>query len=540
MSPTARSVARVLADAASALSSHEDAARRLALVLQLLAESVHSTGAALHVRNAPPGAGDIAIGDAAGEAALRAETVCARLDVRAELAEGFIDNQRADSRVAVPLVSHDMDVLGVILLLRPADDPYSDEELQRLSVAGSLISSYLAWLSARAAHAALVERERAARERAESASRAKDVFLANLSHELRTPLNAIVGWASLLRKGGLNEATVHRAIEVIDRSAKAEAQLIDDVLDVSRIVSGKLRFEMLRVDLRAVVAAVVEAVQPTAEVRQIALSAEMQRDLEVMADAARLHQVFWNLLSNAVKFTPKGGCIDVTARRVDGTVEVDVHDTGIGIHPDFVPHLFERFSQADASAKRENGGLGLGLAIVRHIVEAHGGSVAANSAGEGRGATFTVRLPAAASRDGRRPAVTDEPTPRSPQATGLAGLRVLVVDDDPDARELLQCALTPAGALVRAASSGAEASALLAAHGFDLLLVDIGMPAEDGHAFLRRIRAEGCQAVAIALTAYGRPDDKRTASETGFARHVTKPIDTDDLVVVIRQTIGAA
>jgi signal transduction histidine kinase len=534
-----RSVARILADAASTLSSSDDARNRLRRVLELVVELVPCTMATLHLAGPRAALSGLAVGDGAdGTFVELAGTLFSHLADDAGRAARVSRDVHGHAQLAFPIVSRGMDLLGLLLLSRPLERPFGDEELQRLTVAGSLISSYLAALDVHEQHAMLIEAERAARERAEIASRAKDTFLANLSHELRTPLNAIAGWASLLRKGGLDETTTSRAIEVIDRSAKAEAQLIDEVLDVSRIVSGKLRMEMRRVDVGTTVSAVVDSMLPTAEAKAITVSVDVAPGLVVTGDGARLHQVLRNLLSNAVKFTPKDGCIDVLARRAGDKVELEVRDTGVGIAADFLPHLFERFTQADASQRRPNPGLGLGLAIVRHIVEAHGGTVSAESAGVNLGAAFRVRLPAAPTPDERPVSLAGDVVRAKPG--GLTGLRVLTVDDDPDAREVVKWTLASRGVAVRAAPSAEEAAEALRSEAFDLLLIDIGMPVEDGHTFLRRIRAEGCAVPAIALTAYGRPDDKRLASESGFARHVTKPVTPDDLVSAMLQVLGKA
>jgi signal transduction histidine kinase len=534
-----RSVARILADAASTLSSTDDARNRLRRVLELVVELVPCTMATLHLADPRAALSGLVVGEGADRAFVElAGTLFSHLADDPGRAARFSRDVCGHAQLAFPIVSRGMDLLGLLLLCRPLERPFGDEELQRLTVSGSLIASYLAALDVSEQHAMLIEAERAAREHAEIASRAKDTFLANLSHELRTPLNAIAGWASLLRKGGLNETTTSRAIEVIDRSAKAEAQLIDDVLDVSRIVSGKLRMEMRRVDVGTTVSAVVDSVLPTAAVKTITVSVHVEPGLVVMGDGARLHQVLWNLLSNAVKFTPKDGCIDVLARRADDKVELEVRDTGAGIAADFLPHLFERFSQADASQRRPNPGLGLGLAIARHIVEAHGGTVSAESGGVNRGAAFTVRLPAAPTPDERPVSLAGDVVRAEPG--GLTGLRALTVDDDPDAREVVKWTLESRGVLVRTAPSAEEAAETLRSEAFDLLLIDIGMPVEDGHTFLRRIRAEGCAVPAIALTAYGRPDDKRLAAESGFARHLTKPVTPDDLVSAMLQVLGKA
>ncbi|HEU4532870.1 MAG TPA: ATP-binding protein, partial [Polyangiaceae bacterium] len=335
--------------------------------------------------------------------------------------------------------------------------------------------------------------ERAARAQAEEASRLKDDFLATVSHELRTPLNAILGWVQMLRAGGLPPERADRALETVERNARAQAQLIEDLLDVSRILAGKLRLEIAPVEVGAVVAQAVETVRPAAEAKGIRLHALLDSEGTVMGDAARLQQVVWNLLSNAVKFTPKGGRVQALVERRDSSVEITIVDTGRGIDAAFLPHVFERFRQAEGGATRAHGGLGLGLSIVRQIVEMHGGTVAAFSAGEGRGASFTVRLPVSAAQ--RREV---EPPPSLQRRLGaagvlcppeLAGLRVLVVDDEEDARELLQTLLEGCGARVTLAASAAEALRLCAAEPPDLILSDVGMPREDGHSLLEKVRA---------------------------------------------------
>jgi PAS domain S-box-containing protein len=386
------------------------------------------------------------------------------------------------------------------------------------------------------------ERERLLRE-AQEANRLKDEFLATVSHELRTPLTAILGWAHLLRGGGLGgEATV-KALETIERNARSQSQLIDDLLDVSRIVTGKLRLEIVPVDPHTFIDAAVESVRPAAEAKGVRLEKVTDTGVEtVMGDPARLQQVVWNLLMNAVKFTPRGGRVQIRLERVNSQVEIAVADTGAGIDPEFLPHVFERFRQADQKTTRRHGGLGLGLAIVRHLVELHGGSIRADSGGEGAGATFTVALPVgpihrreeAGAR--ARPAARDTlPAHECPER--LDGLRVLVVDDEEDARELLAEGLGQCGAKVTAASSAREALEAMAGEKFAALVSDIGMPGEDGYELIRRVRAlaadRGGRTPAVALTAYARTEDRLRAMRAGFEMHVAKPVELTELIVVI-------
>jgi PAS domain S-box-containing protein len=386
------------------------------------------------------------------------------------------------------------------------------------------------------------ERERLLRE-AQEANRLKDEFLATVSHELRTPLTAILGWAHLLRGGQLEGEGAARALETIERNARAQAQLIDDLLDVSRIVTGKLRLDVVPVDPPSFIDPAVEAVRPAAEAKGVRLQKLIDTGVgTVMGDPARLQQVVWNLLSNAVKFTPRGGRVQVRLERVNSNVEIAVSDTGAGIDPEFLPHVFERFRQADQRTTRQHGGLGLGLAIVRHLVELHGGAVHANSAGEGTGATFTVTLPVASvhrreDAQGRvHPAARDTlPAHECPER--LDGLRVLVVDDEPDARELLSVGLGQCGAEVTTASSAQEALEAVAGAKFDILISDIGMPGEDGYELIRRVRAlpagAGGRTPAVALTAYARTEDRLRAMRAGFEMHVSKPVELTELVVVL-------
>ena len=339
------------------------------------------------------------------------------------------------------------------------------------------------------------ERERLLRE-AQEANRLKDEFLATVSHELRTPLTAILGWAHLMHGGQVGEEGAAKALETIERNARVQAQLIDDLLDVSLIVTGKLRLDVMPVTPASFIDPAVEAVRPAAEAKGVRLQKVLGTGVvTVMGDPARLQQVVWNLLSNAVKFTPGGGRVQVSLRRVNSQVEIAVTDTGAGIAPEFLPHVFERFRQADQKTTRQHGGLGLGLAIVRHLVELHGGAVRADSSGEGTGATFTVTLPVAPVYRGEEaderahPAAVDALSAHDECPERLDGLRVLVVDDEPDARELLAVGLGHCGALVTTASSALEALEAITGEKFDVLVSDIGMPGEDGYELIRRVRA---------------------------------------------------
>jgi PAS domain S-box-containing protein len=398
--------------------------------------------------------------------------------------------------------------------------------------------------------AALLAKAEAAYRDADAANRSKDEFLATVSHELRTPLNAIMGWTQLLLASGPNAGDPERrqrGLETVVRNAKLQAQLIDDLLDVSRITSGKMRLDVQPTDLAAVIDAAVEAIRPAAEAKQI----QLRRVLDpfagpVMGDPARLQQVVWNLLSNAVKFTPKGGKAEVRLERVNSHVEILVADTGAGIAPEFLPHVFERFRQLDASTTRRHGGLGLGLAIVRHLVELHGGTVRVKSPGEGQGSTFVVGLPLSVAHLTPGEGVrihprTEELAPADPcrddPALDLKGIRVLVVDDEPDARETLQQILEHCNAEARTVGSAAEAIKLLESWRPDVLLSDIGMPGEDGYDLIRRVRElpaeRGGRTPAAALTAFARGEDRRRALRAGFQMHVAKPVDLQELAAVV-------
>lgn len=390
----------------------------------------------------------------------------------------------------------------------------------------------------------LLDAERAARGEVERASRMKDEFLATLSHELRNPLNAILGWAQLLNAGELPAADVAEGIEVIERNARAQAQIIEDLLDMSRIISGKIRLDVQRVDLATVVRNSIETIKPAADAKGIRLRSILDPLASpVSGDPNRLQQVFWNLLSNAVKFTPRNGVIQVLLERVNSHLEISVIDSGEGIDPEFLPHVFDRFRQADATTTRRHGGLGLGLAIVRQLVELHGGSVRAHSAGPGAGSTFVVSLPLTAIRPDPESVVhrrhpTTAPAPSSAEAcVEIAGLKIVVVDDEPDARGLLRRLLEDCDAEVFAAASANEAIELVKKHRPDVLVSDIGMPGEDGYSLIRRLRQlpadEGGATPAVALTAYARADDRVNVVLAGFQHHLSKPVEPAELIAIV-------
>jgi signal transduction histidine kinase/CheY-like chemotaxis protein len=403
--------------------------------------------------------------------------------------------------------------------------------------------------SAEAERQKLLDGERAARAQAEHMIRTKDEFLATLSHELRTPLNAVLGWSQLLRAGKMGPNDLARGLEVIERNARAQTKLVEDLLDMSRIISGKARLDVRSVDLAVVIDAAIEAVRPAAQAKSIRVSKTL--DLawsQTMGDPARLQQIIWNLLSNAIKFTPSGGSVDVTLKRVDEDIEIAVTDTGQGIAPEFMPHVFERFRQADPSVTRVHSGLGLGLAISRHLVELHGGTVRATSEGSGRGSVFAIRLPGAPEQPRER-VIEAPPPPSEPSSEPgtytpppLNGVKVLVVDDDLDARELGARILLEHNADVLTAASAAEALDVIKRERLNVLVSDIGMPGEDGYALISKVRALGEDAggtiPAIALTAFARADDRRRALLAGFQVHLPKPVDPIELIAAVAALAG--
>lgn len=396
--------------------------------------------------------------------------------------------------------------------------------------------------------------EHHAREQAEQASRLKDEFVATISHELRAPLNAILGWARLLRGGKLDAEASAKAVETIERSAENQARLIEDLLDISRIITGKLQLEMRTIDSTAAARAALETAAPSAEAKGIQLISDLDPDTSfISGDGDRLQQIIWNLLSNAIKFTPRGGLVKVRLTRDQSQVVITVQDTGMGIDPDFLPHVFDRFRQADSSSVRRHGGLGLGLAIVRQLVELHGGTIAAQSEGIGRGATFIIRLPILPLQVR---ATTFDPSTQTGEwrlrldgNSVLNGLKILIVDDEEDARQMLAHLLIGYGAKVTAAASAVEALKILnpqqphlPADFPDLMISDIGMPDLDGYSLIRRIRelkiGPGGKLPAIALTAYAQTQDRLRALAAGFQHHVPKPVEPAELAAVIASLTG--
>lgn len=386
----------------------------------------------------------------------------------------------------------------------------------------------------------LLEAERSARAQAEKMSRLKDEFLATLSHELRTPLNAIQGWSELLQHPGLKPEDQKRGVEAISRNVRIQAQIVNDLLDMSRVVSGQVVLEVHPTSLQEVLAHAIDAVRASADNKSIRIQTLIDSKIgPVRGDPIRLQQIFWNLLANAVKFTPKGGRIKVILERVDSHVEVTIEDTGVGIEPDFLPFVFDRFRQADSGVSRRYGGLGIGLSIVKSLAELHGGSVRAKSGGKDQGATFSVALPLFHVRpdDGRRSTVSLTDPLQTIELPRLEGARVLLVDDDTDGCELVSAILAARGAHVRCVTSGPEALEVIAREQFDVVLSDIGMPEMDGYEFIRELRkaeAGGSKLTpAIAVTAYAGTVDRQRALLSGYQMHIAKPIEGAELIAAI-------
>jgi signal transduction histidine kinase/ActR/RegA family two-component response regulator len=393
----------------------------------------------------------------------------------------------------------------------------------------------------------ILERERAARTEAEHANTMKDEFLATLSHELRTPLGAILGWAQILGRNENGIPDFHKGLEVIERNARVQTQLIEDLLDMSRIISGKIRLDIRPVEPFSFIEAAIETVRPAADVRGIRLDQLLDPAAGPIAgDPNRLQQVVWNLLSNAIKFTPRGGRVQIALQRADSNVEISVADTGIGIVPRFLPHVFERFRQSDASITRPYGGLGLGLSIVKHLTELHGGTVRAESQGEGCGSTFSVNLPLMGIYTSTAlPEWVHPGTPRtglSFEPVDLSAIKILVVDDEPDARDMIRRVLEECNAEVLTAASASEALTMIEPARPHLLVSDIGMPEIDGYEFLRRVRKLsqkiGVHIPAVALTAYAGPEDKTRALRAGFLVHIAKPVEPSELVATLANLAG--
>ena len=457
------------------------------------------------------------------------------------------------SYLAVPVRSRSGEIIGGLFLghVQPA---IFTERTERLIVgvaaqAGIAVDNarlYEAAQNAAEERKTLLESERAARGVAERMSDVKDEFLATLSHELRTPLNAILGWSQVLRSGVRNPADLVKGLETIERNARSQTRLIEDLLDMSRITSGKLRLDVQPLQPVSFIEAAVETVKPAADAKGIRLETFLNPSAgPISGDPSRLQQVIWNLLSNAIKFTPKDGKVQILLERVNSYIEINVSDTGVGIRPEFIPHLFERFRQGDASTTRRYGGLGLGLSIVKSLVELHGGTIAVKSPGEGRGTTVTVKLPLAiVHRTGAGKAGIDATPPVAATfiPAELAGIKVLVVDDQRDARELMKRVLEDCAAEVLSAGTADEALRLIELEKPDVLISDIGMPDSDGFELLRRVRALGAdrggKVPAIALTALARSEDRTRALRAGFLVHVAKPVDPSELVATVASVVG--
>jgi PAS domain S-box-containing protein len=443
-----------------------------------------------------------------------------------------------------PLIVEDR-LIGVVAMF--ARKPLMDATLQAMSSVANAVALGVERKWVEEERTRLLSSEQEARQEAESANRLKDEFLATISHELRTPLTAILGWAHLLRAGHLDGTSGNHALETIERNARAQAQLIDDLLDVSRIITGKLRLDVRQIDPASFIESAIESLHPAAEAKDIRVQKVMDTGVvSVAGDPARLQQVVWNLLSNAIKFTPKGGRVQVRLERVNSHLEIVVSDTGVGIKAEFLPHVFDRFRQADQATTRQHGGLGLGLAIVRHLVELHGGTIQAESAGEEHGATFTVRLPIVPVYQKENfaervhPAASDTlPSFECPEK--LDGLKILVVDDESDTRELLRVGLEHCGAEVLVAGSAKEALEAIETSRPEILISDIGMPDEDGYELIKKVRAlpagRGGKTPAIALTAYARTEDRLRALRSGYQMHMPKPVELAELVAVITSLV---
>ena len=454
------------------------------------------------------------------------------------------------SYLAVPVVSRSGEVLGGLFFAHPDKNVFTERD--EMVVAGLAAQAAVAMDNARlyeTAKRARADAEKAAAEaerlyrKAEESSRLKEEFLATISHELRTPLSAILGWARMLRMGQLSREDATKALDTIERNARAQAQLIDDLLDVSRIITGKLRMDVQPADPNSFIDAAVEAVRPAADAKGVHVQKVIDTGaISIPGDPVRLQQVVWNLLSNAIKFTPRGGRVQIRSERVNSHLEIVVSDTGQGISADFLPHVFDRFRQADQKTSRSHGGMGLGLAIVRHLVEMHGGTVSASSAGEGQGSTFTVMLPITpvyqVDQSGARvhPAARDLLPAYADCTDRLDGLRILVVDDENDTRELLKQGLEYCGAKVSLAETAAEALDAVRATVPDILISDIGMPEVDGYDLIRQVRNlprdRGGKIPAIALTAYTRTEDRLQSLRAGYDMHVPKPVELAELVAV--------
>jgi PAS domain S-box-containing protein len=432
------------------------------------------------------------------------------------------------------------EVLGVVEFFSREIRAPDDELLHLVIGIGRQIGQFIERTRAERELALLLGREQGARADAEKANRLKDEFLATLSHELRTPLNAVIGWSRLLRSGRLDHQSRLHALEVIERNAWAQQQIIEDILDVSRVVTGKLQLHPAPVKLNTVIEAALDALRPALQAKEIRVDTCIDDPLKIISgDADRLQQVIWNLLSNAAKYTPHGGCVEIRVTQTSTETRLSITDSGEGIDPAFLPHVFERFRQADGSTTRTQGGLGLGLAIVRHLIELHGGTISARNRVDGHsGAVFVVRLPLPSielSLDEAKDSSTSLEPDYRPDS--FAGLHILVVDDDVDTLDLITIELTQHGARVKAVTSGAEALETFKTESYDLLIADIGMPGMDGYELIRQIRRQesggGTHIPAVALTAYARVQDRIRAVITGYNTHAAKPIETNELLTVV-------
>jgi len=462
------------------------------------------------------------------------KTCCYPRDIQAQFPlNPLLAQLKIHSYVATPLVDSTGLVLGLLGVMdrKPLENIQITESL--LTIFATRAVAELERKRAEEERTQLLAREQAARSEAERANRVKDEFMAVLSHELRSPLNPILGWAKLLQSRKLDEATVLRAVQVIERNARLQSQLIEDLLDISRIMRGKLALNVCSFNLIAPIEAAIETMRLAADAKSISIKLVIEPGgATISGDPSRLQQIIWNLLSNAIKFTPSGGTVEIQLEVIDSQAQIQVKDTGKGISPEFLPKVFEYFRQADSSTTRTQGGLGLGLAIARHLVELHGGTIAADSPGIGQGAIFTVKLPLLLC-----PIKGTKESEPYDDGLHLKGLRLLVVDDEPDTREFVSFTLEQYGAEVIAVASVAEALATLREFKPDVLVSDIGMPSQDGYSLIRKIRqleaSQGGCIPAVALTAYAREEDRVMAMQAGFQIHVTKPIEPAKLAASV-------
>lgn len=438
------------------------------------------------------------------------------------------------SWIIAPLVAHERTLGAITLAITESTRRYGRDDLSFATIVASHTAAAIE-------NARLYREAEAARAAAEAANRAKDEFLSTLSHELRNPLNAVHGWATLIERGQLGEAQTRRAVQIIIRNVDAQIRLVDDLLDMSRVVSGRMRLVVQPVDLRDLIEDALEAVRHAAEAKGIRLQPVLEAPrLLVTGDPGRLQQIVWNLLENAVKFTPKDGRVQVQLQRVRSHVEISVSDTGQGISADVLPYVFDRLRQGETGSTRGHGGLGIGLGLVRHLAELHGGSVYAESPGEGQGATFVVKLPLMVAEMREQPIAPWESPPL--ESTALTGARIVVVDDDPTAVELIREVLVQAGAEVIECRSADEALEAVAQRRPGVLISDIEMPGQDGYSLIRKVRAQsperGGKIPAVALTAFGRPEDRIRSLTAGFNIHVSKPVDPAELIAIVASMIG--